>query len=106
MLSSGPSRRHAGPELSQAGIERRQAGGTLSALRREPSAGWSSAPPRHGRTAPAEMTHDPIEAASLDPLHGVVAEPADLSDVKDRHDMRVVQPGRGAGFVQEPPASR
>ena len=52
------------------------------------------------------MLEHAVQPAALDPLHGVVAEAADLADVEDRHDVRVVQPGGGAGFVQEPPAGR
>jgi hypothetical protein len=44
----------------------------------------------------------PVEPTSFDPLHRIVAEAADLADVEDRHDVRVVQTRGGAGLVQEP----
>jgi hypothetical protein len=52
------------------------------------------------------MLEHSIEPAPLDSLHGVITKPADLSDVEDRHDVRVVQPGGGASLVQEPATGR
>ena len=72
----------------------------------EPAAGWAASAARGRRPAAAEMADHAIQPAPLDPLHGVVAQAADLADVEDRHDVGVVQPGGGAGLVQEPPARR
>ena len=54
---------------------------------------------------PAHDFQDPVEPGPLDALHRVVAEAADLADVKDRDDMRVMQRGGRLGLVQEPLAS-
>ena len=75
-------------------------------MRCRPAAGWSPAATGHGRTTPAEMTDDSVQPAPFDPLHGVIAQAANLTDVEHRHDVRVMQTGRRAGFVQEPPSGR
>ena len=58
------------------------------------------------RPGAAEVADHAVQPAPLDPLHGVVAQAADLADVEDRHDVRVVQPGGRPGLVQEPPPRR
>ena len=52
------------------------------------------------------MLQHPVEAAAFDPLHGVITQPAHLADVEDRHDVGVVQPGGGAGFIEKTAAGR
>jgi hypothetical protein len=52
------------------------------------------------------VADDSIEPAPLDSLHGVVAQPTDLADIENRHDMGVMQSGGGAGLVQEAAARR
>ena len=61
--------------------------------------------PGGGRAVAAEVAEHAVEPAPLDPLHRVVAEAADLADVEDRDDVRVVQPGGGPRLVQEPSAA-
>ncbi len=51
------------------------------------------------------MAEHLVEPAPFDPLHRVVTESADLTDVEDRDDMGVVQAGGGSRLVQEPAAS-
>ena len=64
---------------------------------------------RHGvhlplvRAEPADVGHDLVQAVTGDVLHGVVADAVVLAVVEDRDDIGVVQLGRRAGFVMEPP---
>ncbi len=61
---------------------------------------WS--PPREAPLAqPLQLLDDQIEPLALDELHRVKLDVAVLSDLEDRHDIRVVQTGRGAGLVAE-----
>ena len=70
------------------------------------SAGRASAVARHRRIGPspaagfrpggdAGVADDRVEAAARDELHRVVPDLALLADVVDRHDVRVLEPGRG-----------
>ena len=43
-----------------------------------------------------------VQALALDVLHGVVVHPVVLADAEDRHDVGVVEHGRGAGLALEP----
>jgi len=55
------------------------------------------------RAEPADVGEDLVEAVAGDVLHCVVADAVMLAVVKDRDDIGVVQLGRRAGFVMEPP---
>ena len=48
--------------------------------------------PGGDRPVASEVAEDAVEPRPFDPLHRVVAEPADLADVEDRDDVRMVQP--------------
>ena len=104
-LPGQPSRGNpAQNRLSREWIDDAARGG-LRVIGRGPRAG-RTVPARGGRRAgAAEMAEHAIQPASLDPLHGVIAQPADLADVEDRHDVGVVQPGGGAGLVQRTAAA-
>jgi hypothetical protein len=75
----------------------------------DPSAGTGSEPP--GRSGPLprgrsraqslQLLDDQVETLSLDELHRVIQDVAVPSDLEDRHDIRVVQAGRGAGLMAE-----
>ena len=54
----------------------------------------------------AKMAYHAIQAAPFYPLHCVIAKAADLADVEDGHDVGVMQSGRGACLVKEPPPRR
>ena len=43
-----------------------------------------------------------VEARSRDELHHIVVQAAALADAEDRHDIGMVQPGRGLGLALEP----
>ena len=51
---------------------------------------------------PPQLGDDQVQALALDELHGIEADIAVLADLEDRHDVGVVQPGRGAGLAAEP----
>ena len=51
---------------------------------------------------PAQLVDDRVEPLALDELHGVEADLAVLADLEDRHDVGVVQPGRGPRLAAEP----
>ena len=55
------------------------------------------------RAEPADVGQDLVQAVTGDVLHGVVADAVVLAVVEDRDDIGVVQLGRRAGFVMEPP---
>ena len=64
--------------------------------RREPPPGFV-ARPRAAGPPPA-----PRRVPAPDELHDVVVDAFVLADAEDRHDVRVVQPGRGLGLAVEP----
>ena len=94
------------PESAQPGSVRLSPRAPLARKLGSPRAGKGLAAARGHLARAAEVLEHAVQPAPLDPLHGVVAQPADLADVEDRHDVRVVQPGGGAGLVQEPPPGR
>ena len=49
-----------------------------------------------------QLGNDRIEPQAIDELHGIEADIPVLADLMDRHDVGVVQPGRGAGLAAEP----
>ena len=49
-----------------------------------------------------QLVEDGVQALALDELHGVVVDAVVLADAEDRHDVGVVQPGRGPGLAAEP----
>ena len=53
-------------------------------------------------TEPLDLAQDVVQALALDELHGVVVQALVLADAEDRHDVGVVQPGRGPGLAPEP----
>ena len=55
---------------------------------------------------PTQFGDDQVQALTLDELHGIEADIAVLADLVDRHDVGVVQLGRGAGLAAEPLADR
>ena len=69
-------------------------------------------PPR-GRPAPSparagaatrlsQLADYRVQALAVDELHRVVSDVTVLAHVEDRHDVGMVQPGRGPGFAAEP----
>ncbi len=54
------------------------------------------------RADPLDLPQDGVQSVPPDELHGVVMEAVVLADPIDRNDVRVVQPGRGAGLATEP----
>ena len=52
------------------------------------------------------MADHPVQPATLNTLHGVVAKRPSLPDIEDRNDMRMVQPRGRASLVQEPAPRR
>src|SRR5262249_10893195 len=61
-----------------------------------------------GRPAPQppQLVDHRVQALALDELHRVVADLTVLADLEDRHDIGVMQPGRGAGLAAAPLQSR
>ena len=51
---------------------------------------------------PPQLGDDCVEPLALDELHGVEADIPVLAHLEDRHDVGVVQPGRGPGLAAEP----
>jgi hypothetical protein len=49
-----------------------------------------------------QLGDDGVEPLAVDELHGIVADFAILAHLVNRHDVGVVQPGRGAGLAAEP----
>ena len=49
-----------------------------------------------------QLAEHHVQRLSLDELHGVEDDPAILADLVDRHDVGVVQPGRGPRLAAEP----
>ncbi len=45
-----------------------------------------------------------IEWPAPNQLHGVIVVPVVFSQIQDRHDVRMMETGRGAGLTQEPGA--
>ena len=67
--------------------------------------------PGHGRgrrlggfdaAQPLDLAKHGVQALALDVLHGVVVHAVVLADAEDRHDVGVVEHGRGAGLALEP----
>jgi hypothetical protein len=54
-----------------------------------------------GGSEASDVVQDPVESLAGDELHDVVADAALRPVVEHRHDVRVVQPGGGAGLVAE-----
>ena len=68
----------------------------------QPSGGVGGGPVRHPRLAQElDVRHHAIQPLAGDVLHDVVEDPVVLAEIEHRHDVRVVQPGRGAGLVTE-----
>ncbi len=104
----GPTRARADPGGRVVRGARGRRVGPLRRRRRRLAArrGAAVGRPGGGRPVAAEVAEHAVEPAPLDPLHRVVAQAADLADVEDRHDVRVVQPGGGPRLVEEPPPAR
>ncbi len=50
-----------------------------------------------------QLGEDDVQAPALDELHGVVVHAVLFAHREDRHDIGMVQPGRGARLEQEAP---
>ena len=74
------------------------AGPERLALGGRPDLGLGSGPVAE----PPQLGDDGVEPLALDELHGVEADIPVLAHLVDRHDVGVVQPGRGAGLAAEP----
>ena len=74
------------------------AGPERLALGGRPDLGLGSGPVAE----PPQLGDDRVEPLTLDELHGVEADISVLAHLEDRHDVGVVQPGRGAGLAAEP----
>ncbi len=48
-----------------------------------------------------EILDDLVQALAMDKLHGVVVDASFLTSAEDRHDVRVVEPGRRLRFTPE-----
>jgi hypothetical protein len=51
---------------------------------------------------PLQLADDDLEPQAIDELHGIEPDIAVLADLVDRHDVGVVQLGRGPGLAAEP----